>query len=527
MALQGPILQPLRPMQAPTASSLDSLIAGIQQGNTLANLPQILSQQEAQKQSALLNQQLQNLRLQQEIEDYRNPGAAYARQAQQQLMLKSIDPRNGILAAREGINVVGGVPIALPGTVTPEREAQIQQDALRDYRASLPPVVPMTLQDTLEQPTNFSPVAEAFPEPIAPFVAPNLGGGATIAAKETPSAFTLNGQNLGYIYDPNVQEANAERELALKSKYATNNFTPIGMSADGKSVVGFNRATGNVESKPVPQSAGSQGPLTALPGKGGRGTGSTRELTPNARMNILNKAATYIDVDDPKYFNSTTGEYNYTALAIDGSKASRQAKIADNELKANGMTGATKDKVDALNAADKQLSALADNITTLASSGSTPGFFDSVIAVATAAPADGIFSALWNKGLKSVQSDESQYLEGQKSIVRSALTQAISGLAVTLSEDMRLQFLPRPEDSFLQLMNKVKLVEDYIKNQREGLGERSQGGQRIPTEQTSLNSGTPAASTSGLVQIRSPDGIIRKVPLNMVDKAIAAGGKRL
>lgn len=266
----------LRPYQAPTrvASPLESLIQGISQGEELAQAPQKAADQE-------LMRQLNNALLRQKLYDLQNPDAALARQLKRELMIKSADPRSGVVPIVEGQNAVDGTLVALPGTITPEREAQINQAEQAAY-ASRPPKAPTSAQPegTLEQPTNFAPPAEPFPEQIAPYQAPNLGGGRYVAAQETPSAYSLDGKNLGYAYDPNklrqlkAQDEEADirkfaQEQAIRAKFASTNFTPIGMSADGKSIVGYNHSSGAVESKPIPQESLGAGKLGALPNKSG------------------------------------------------------------------------------------------------------------------------------------------------------------------------------------------------------------------------------------------------------------------
>lgn len=451
---QIPQLAP-RPRSVP-AMPLDSLLQGFQQGNTLVNLPQILSEQEAQKQAQLLNLQLSNAIAQQKLADLANPNAAVARRLAEDLAIKGItQPKTGIEIAPLGLE---GLTIAQPGTVTAQQEALLG--------------LPVT--------EGLNIAAQA---PITPI---NIGA--------APTGFNLN---------PTL--ATNARQQELKDKVAAMEAQAKARGISGQARVDSEGNVYFMQTSGI--QAGTAPVITDLNRKEipkGKGSGSSRELTPNSRMNILNKAATYLNVDDPRYYNSETGEYNYTALTIDGAKAARRAKEVENLAKASASTGATKDKIDALNAVELQLNSLKENLTQLADSPSTPGFMDSVLATMTAQPADGFFSALVTKGAKALQSDESKYLEGQKSIVNSALTQAISGLAVTAQEAARLGFLPRPEDSFRDTLNKLGLVEQYIANQREGLQVRSSGGNQPVIEQTQSNSGTPIPSgASALDRLRA------------------------
>lgn len=118
---QIPQLAP-RPRSVP-AMPLDSLIQGFQQGNTLVNLPQILSEQEAQKQNALLNQLLENQLLQLRVEEARNPSAAMARQLGLRLSPELADPTSGIVTPQAGLT---GITVANPGTVTPQLQAALE-----------------------------------------------------------------------------------------------------------------------------------------------------------------------------------------------------------------------------------------------------------------------------------------------------------------------------------------------------------------------------------------------------------------
>lgn len=201
---------------------------------------------------------------------------------------------------------------------------------------------------------------------------------------------------------------------------------------------------------------------------------STGALTENQRLGALGRAAkANIDPDNPKYFNEETQSTDFSRLIIDTGKAEREAKRLEYAAKASGLTGKSKTSLEELNAASRQLDSLNDEVLEIARSGKTPGFLDNMIAAETSYPASGAISAGWQQLLKGVQSDESKVLEDRKAVVASQLNKAVSGLATTLSEDRKTSYLPRPGDTFEDLIRKVSSLREYVDNQRGGLSEGS------------------------------------------------------
>lgn len=241
--------------------------------------------------------------------------------------------------------------------------------------------------------------------------------------------------------------------------------------ADAAGVPGIVRfdADGNPQFLPT-KAFGGQAPVmpdAKFNPTGSRGGGG---LTPNQQNTILRKASNAgINPDDPKYYDPETEKYDFTRIAIDEGKAARENKARENQLKAQGLTGKMQSDVAKLDAGAIQLDSLRDKMDELALSGKAPGFKDNFIAAITAAPPDGTWETLKYQTLKYFQSKESKDLEGNKGIISSALRSAISGLAVSKEEATNLGWLPRPSDSFGDLIGKVALVELYIKNQRAGL----------------------------------------------------------
>lgn len=438
---------------------LDSLIQGVQGGIQLARLPQTL-------QDNALAQELQNALTRQKILDLQNPEAALARRLEQELTLKgALNPDLGIQRAPVGLV---GETIANPGAITPAQQAALPSNEL------------LAMRDIALQQGGVNPPAVVIP--TAPAGLP-----------ETPiSAF---GIQTGLTSNPNVPVQAAEDKLERQIQLANSRVRSAGVQGqfipDGFGGMVFAQKPTTTGGEVITTRVNTpEGDAVKVASK----TSPARALTPNAQTTLLGQAsAAGIDPDDPKYL--TDGVYDFTKLAIDKGKAVRENKRLDNAAKAAGLTGTTKTSIEALNAAEKQLHFLQDEIEQIASSGSTPGFWDNVIAAGTAAPADGFISGIVQQLAKGVQSDESKLLEGKKSIISSSLTKAISGLAVSKSEASRLGFLPRAGDSFEDLVMKASLVEEYIKNQRAGLA-------------GAPDTVTPTAAPTGGIQIRS----IRRKP---------------
>lgn len=337
-----------------------------------------------------------------------------------------------------------------------------------------------------------------------------FGEGSPEAPRAIPLTFLPNGQ----VYDASaklsqsqqVENAKLEREKELlKAKPSRKQV--VGVDTVTQRPITFDPDSGGYEVGELP-------PGVTLGAKPSSKSGSGRGLTPNAQTSLFSSAgAVGINADDPAYYNPETKEYDVARLAIDVGKAKRTAKIEENRAKQagkdNALSGEQKTYLGKLDASEMQLDSLKSEIERLAEN--EPGFMDSVIATATAAPADGMFSALANKSLKYFQSDDSKKLEARKGIIQSALTQAISGMAVSDGEARRLGFLPRPEDSFHDLLIKTGILEDYIKNQRNGvLGGPSRGGNMPTPEQNSTNAPSgeqPDQSTSNVLGLKStPSG---------------------
>lgn len=282
-------------------------------------------------------------------------------------------------------------------------------------------------------------------------------------------------------------------------------FAGLTTTPEGTQGVIFRPETGTFEAKPLPAGVTDIRPKVTQPVK----TASARTLTPNMQNSILRKAAeSGIDPENPKYVDETTGTFDFIQLSIDGGKAAAESKRTENAIKAQGLTGEARKSLENLNAASKQLDSLQDTILEINKTGKTPGFFDNALSAVTAAPPGGFWGSLVNQGADYLQSDDSKYLEGKKSVINSALTKAISGLAVSEGEARRLGFLPRPGESFDSLVRKVGLVEDYINNQRSGLSQ----GSTIPAPATSAAPATPAATTAPTRETTTRTGLkIRRV----------------
>jgi len=117
---------------APSASPLDALIGGFQQGIQLQQLPGKLQEVE-------LARQIQNAINFQKLQDLQNPQAALARDIERQLTLRgALDPNLGITTGQRGLGV-----IATPGAITAQQQAALpavvtSETVLPTAPASLP-----------------------------------------------------------------------------------------------------------------------------------------------------------------------------------------------------------------------------------------------------------------------------------------------------------------------------------------------------------------------------------------------------
>lgn len=431
-----------------TGNALDSILQGFQGAVQLQQLPQRMQAEE-------LALQLQNAINAQKLQDLQNPEAALARQLERELTLKgALNPNLGIVRAPTGLE---GQTIATPAALSTTQQTSLESGG------AIPSVAP--------------------------------------GAPETP--ISVFGRQTGLNINPNIPEQAAEDKLqrdirlanarlrttnpALKGQFIPDGFGGM-IFAQAPTTIGGEVTTTRVTTP--------EGEAVKVEPKGAKAT-QPKGLTMNAQNALLTKASSNgVDPDDPK-FQTEDGQYDFTKLAIATGKAARENKKADNAKKAKGLTGKTRSDIEALNAAEKQLDTLRDEIAEIARSGKTPSFLDDFVAVETAAPATGGFSQLWQRTLKGLQSEESKVLEGRKSVISSALTKAISGLAVTAQEATRLGFLPRPGDSFEDLIRKAGLVEDYINNQRAGLG-----GEATPSAPPMTNRQTTPAPV-GSINIKS------------------------
>lgn len=397
-------------------------------------------------------QQLQIQTAQETLKDRLDPSRAIARDLNAQLTAQSLNPASGVVPVSPDLV---GQTIARPGALTDEQVSALESG-----------VSPESLD--VPRGTNITPIL-------------GVGGVPTGFSRDLESAIR-GATEQAKLNEITEAPKRAARLAEVKARYEAMGV-PVRVTEDefGNVQVIPTRMVGGVTptASPVKTETGEQ-----LKAKPKAGTGA---LTQNQQILALRKAGEAgINPDDDKYLNPQTGTYDFTKLTIDSGKALRENKRLADAAKASSMTGKTKSDLDALNAAEKQLHFLQDEITDIASSGKTPSFFDNVIAASTAAPPEGAIGAIYQQIAKGLQSEESKELEGRKSIISSALTKAISGLAVTKSEASRLGFIPRPGDTFEELVRKASLVQEYINNQRSGLGQASSS--TIPSSTTTSGS---------------------------------------
>lgn len=415
----------LEPYRLPASQNpLDVLIQGFQQGVALQQIPEQLRNARLNE---ALKQEIQGLNIQalrnQAIKDQYaidNPNAKLMADLQMAMIekpygLERLDPSIGSLAQPGAINLTEDETLArIP--IGPGFESDIPKAA---------PVGP-----TLEQ------------------------------------IIASNGQATGFVQNPLLrsQQQQAEADAYLQKHPVT--------------MVREQDAQGNVFLRPSRSVGGA--PITAAPLNvegGGQLKGAVKTsgaLTETAKLTAFRKASEAgIDPDNPKYFNEETQSTDFTRLVVDTGKATRENKRLEDAAKASGLTGKSKTSLEELNAASKQLDSLNDEVLEIARSGKTPGFLDNMIAAEISFPASGGISAGWQQLLKGIQSDESKVLEDRKAVVASQLNKAVSGLATTLSEDRKTSYLPRPGDTFEDLIRKVSSLREYVDNQRRGLSEGS------------------------------------------------------
>lgn len=404
-----------------TVNPLDSLIQGFNTGQALQQLP-------AQQVQQALMAQLQTELLRERLLDARDPNRAIAREFQKQLAVQSLNPASGIIRATPGDE---GLTIATPVALTPEEQVF----------ATTPGLIP-----TVGRPTG---------TPITPV----LG---------------VTGQPTGFMRDPNAPRA--AREQTLDDQIRLINARTAAGGTSGRTIID---ETGTIQFIPSRILPGQVPTATAVTGASGApikaqpkgATSKQASITPNQQALILRRAGEAgIDPDSSSYLNDETGDYDFTKLSIDSGKAIRENKRLEDATKGAALTGDDKKQLTALNSAEKQLHTLQNEILEIAKSGKTPSFLDNMIAADLSAPPTGWWSSAVQQTESYFQSPESKNLEDRKAVIASGITKAISGLAVSKDEARRLGFLPRAGESFQDLMRKAENLQDYINNQREGIG---------------------------------------------------------
>lgn len=113
----------------PQANVLDQFIQALNQGVSLAQLPQTIQRENQLQQQQLILGNLKAAIAQQQLDDLKNPRAAIAREMERNLAIQSFDPRTGVVPLStdqltpEQLSIFeGGVSLARPGTITPEQQ---------------------------------------------------------------------------------------------------------------------------------------------------------------------------------------------------------------------------------------------------------------------------------------------------------------------------------------------------------------------------------------------------------------------
>jgi hypothetical protein len=241
----------------------------------------------------------------------------------------------------------------------------------------------------------------------------------------------------------------------------------------GNAPMQYNPRTGTLE--PVSVGGGVQvtGPLDAKT----KTTASSRGLTENAKMAAIGLAGKHgVNIKDPKYMKED-GTIDYMALTFDARQNEGKEEVAKRNEKLNGMTTDQKNKVGAYMAIQNDLVPLKQQIKELSDAGKFPSAIDNAIAVAANQPPDGFFSALLSGAAKALQTTDSKELEGNKAMISTALTNAISGAAVPDNERVYLvPFLPQTTDDVNGLLIKIAGLERHLNNKVNTLSQSGQAG---------------------------------------------------
>lgn len=434
---------------APRVDPLTSALQGFQTGQVLQNLPEIIAQQQQDQALQRLQNELQVQLLQQRVADARNPTGALIRQVQEQLALRSTDPTTGIVAAPVGLQ---GETIGVPAAITPEQQAVLVSGGAVPTAAAGVPVEPVTIAGL---PTGFMQ---------------DLGRAtaATEALSRARGSTALERQLL----------ANAQREADRLSREQ--------IAAD---------ANASRERVAQTRSAGVRG-----------------SMTEGQRAGLLQKYGAVQDaVGDLEQFQDENGNTDYSKLSVAVGRAQAAQKKAELDAKASGLSASAKRDVAGWISAQKDLENLKANI--LGADGRVdeadePGVIQNAFAVMANNPSQGFFSSLSRQFANSQLKESTRRKEIIRAGLDAAIKNALSGKAVTASEERTLTgLLPKSDDTLKGLLDKTSGLEAFLQNKLAGISEAETFGGGAPSAPA-----TPPPS--GKIRIVAPDGTVGNWPAN-------------
>lgn len=446
--------------RANQVSPLDALLQGAQQGLELQQLPGRLRDQ-------ALARQLQNALNNQKLMDLQNPEAALQRELREAAIRQQItNPFGGVVQSPLGANVVA-TPNAINQTAS-----------------------------ELEQSMNIAP------DQAVPSAAPGL--------PITPIGTT------GFSMDPNIPIAENNRKAteSLNDRLALLNARPVqNILVPGAEGYGVVPKSGDATFTPLVDNEGK--PVMPKP-TGSSRTSSGRGLTPNAQQSLMLKYGKVSDIvgdlNDPKLLGADGG-LDFAKLAVEVGKAERINELAELKTKEAGLSALQKKDNAGFIAAKKDLINLKSKVNELSESGREPGMLQNMLAAQSANPSTGPISSFFRQLSNMGLNEDTIQKEALRAGLDSAVTKALSGLAVTSPEAIRLSpLIPQKDDSLKIILQKTAELEDFLTNRIEGNNESA--GIIAPTtttapvrvnskaERDALPAGTVYISPSGAISTR-------------------------
>lgn len=273
-----------------------------------------------------------------------------------------------------------------------------------------------------------------------------------------------------FVESPVLRRQEQDRELAR-----------IQATADARRApAGFQYVMTDQGLVPLPKTGVAPAEVTPIKTTGGETltktpatrTGAARDLTPNARANILAKAGTAGITSDQiqSRYTGEDGVVDYDKLILDSNKTIANDKSLAAEEKLKQIPPAERAKANGFIAAHKSLSKLVVQAKKLKVEGKEPDVWSRAVSTALEAPPDGIFSSLYQSALGQNLTADEQTKNALSAMVRSAVTKANAGLSQTQAEIANVtQYVPKSTDSVERILQLGSLLEDYLIDQVESI----------------------------------------------------------